>query len=316
MSYYQPKIDPSFWTGRYDASLHDYLFQDIHYLDLSQNKLPYQNHFTLLGFACDTGIQRNQGRPGACLGPNAIRQQLAKLSNPSAIPLMDAGNIENMGNNLEQAQEELAEKVKKILDFGYFPIVLGGGHETAWGHFLGLKQHYLHDKIAILNFDAHFDLRPGQQAHSGSAFRQIHDYLQQRQEPFHYYCCGIQSAANPPSLIQFAKTAKVNYLLAEEIEQNPQDFTWIDHLIQKHDKIYVSICMDVFAASIAPGVSAPQVLGLQAHYVLKALKRLKQSKKVIALDVVELSPPLDIDHQTAKLAAHLIWTYLQSKKQE
>ena len=64
------------------------------------------------------------------------------------------------------------------MSYDFDVIVIGGGHETAWGHFQGLA--HPNKDIAILNFDAHFDLRPlinGQLGSSGTPFRQIHNFL-------------------------------------------------------------------------------------------------------------------------------------------
>src|SRR5690625_3975721 len=59
--------------------------------------------FSLIGFQCDAGVQRNQGRPGAAEGPNAIRQQLASLplTIGESFPVVDIGNIRCFDDNLE-----------------------------------------------------------------------------------------------------------------------------------------------------------------------------------------------------------------------
>jgi formiminoglutamase len=65
---------------------------------------------------------------------------------------------------MEVQQKSLEKAVEKILDFDLFPLVLGGGHEIALGHYNGLLNSKLKEdqnpKIGIINFDAHFDLRP------------------------------------------------------------------------------------------------------------------------------------------------------------
>ena len=65
-------------------------------------------------------------------------------------------------------------------DAGQFPVVLGGGHEVAFGTYLGLarisRSAHPGDRIGILNLDAHFDLRPGPVPSSGTPFRQIAEH--------------------------------------------------------------------------------------------------------------------------------------------
>jgi formiminoglutamase len=311
---YSPLHDRSIWSGRPDALPNEYIYQNMQFLDLNEPAihLAENKNFAILGFKSDAGVQRNLGRPGAKEGPRAFREALAKLPLHKKVNLYDAGNVECSGNDLEAAQCELMSRVADILTLNLSPIVIGGGHETAWGHFQGIAQ-YHRDDIAILNFDAHFDLRPLMEHNlgsSGTPFRQINDFLTLQRKPFHYYCAGIQPFANTRSLFQYAKANHVQYLLAEEINFNPYDLSFIEDIIQSHQHIYVSVCLDVFNAAIAPGVSAPQAMGIMATYVMNALRLLRDSQKVLSLDIVELAPIYDVNMQTAKLAAILLMEYL------
>lgn len=313
--YYVPPQDPTLWSGRKDAAAHEYLFQMIQFLDLNHLKVQHIQlpAFALLGFESDVGVKRNLGRPGACNGPRAFRQVAGGLAMQQALHIYDAGNVCCIDDDLEAAQAMLGQQVAKLLHYNLKPIVIGGGHETAWGHFQGLMQHYRQQEIAILNFDAHFDIRPlidQRWGSSGTAFRQIADDLKKQNRSCHYYCAGIQPFANTHQLFADATKMQIQYLLAETIQQQPNDLSFITDIIQKHQHIYVSICLDVFNAAIAPGVSAPQPLGIQAEYVLTALRLLRRSNKVISLDIVELAPNHDIQQHTAKLAALLLMQYL------
>ena len=299
------------WFGRPDADQQEYVFQVIQMLNLQAQYTPPPQSYSLLGFCSDIGIQRNYGRIGASFGPNAFREIFAKSPIHKPLSIFDAGNIIPRGEELEEAQLFLANLVQELLKRQCLPIVIGGGHETAYGHFLGIQGFYQNEPIAILNFDAHFDLRASNQSSSGTPFRQIHQYLKQKDLPFNYYCAGIQPFSNSRSLFDYAEKNQVQYLLAEQIHHHPDNLAFIEHIIQQHERIYVSICLDVFHCSIAPGVSAPQALGIHFNYVLDALKLLKASEKVVALDIVELSPPHDLQSQTAKLASGLLSHFLK-----
>ena len=98
--------------------------------------------------------------------------------------------------------------------------------------------------------------------------------------------------------------------MASDINANPRDMSFIEKIISKHEKIYVTICLDVFNSQLAPGVSAPQVLGIGFLYVLEAIKILKKSGKVLSLDIAELNPSKDLQNRTAKLSANIIAEYL------
>jgi formiminoglutamase len=308
---------PSFWTGRKDALPSEYLYQRVKILDLSKSHFPKIESidaYALLGFQSDEGVKRNFGNSGAIDGPIFFRKYFSRLPIHSDFDFYDAGDIRCVGSDLESAQEELKQKVAKILHIGLVPVVIGGGHETAWGHYQGIHEHFgTTEPVAILNFDAHFDLRPlidDKFGSSGTPFFQCDKLLKFYGQPFHYYCVGIQRNSNTKSLFEYANSNKVQYHLAEKINENPKDLNFVEKVIDQHEKIYITLCLDVFKASLAPGVSAPQPLGIGAEYVLGALKLLKKSKKVVSMDIVELSPRLDVGDRTAKLASSILMSYL------
>ncbi|KTD16582.1 formimidoylglutamase [Legionella jordanis] len=301
--------DASLWRGRKDSLPGERFFQRVNLINLqSQSLATNQQGIAFLGFCSDEGIRRNEGRPGAKEGPMSIREQLAKLPCHKSKNLIDIGNIVCQGEELELAQSEFAQLIQYAKSSGYKTIAFGGGHEIAWAHYLGLTANY--PKLAIINFDAHFDLRPlkDNQATSGTPFLQIAQYCRQNQLPFNYCCLGIQPVGNTESLFKIADELDVTYLTAEQI--NTKSLAWqiafLDDFLLSHDYIYLTICMDVFAECFAPAVSAPQALGMTPWQALTLLKYILQTGKVVSFDVAELSPPLDQNHKTARLAANLV----------
>lgn len=306
------------WIGRKDSLPGERFFQTIQCIDIQKMGLTRSSEkaFGIIGFCSDVGIQRNLGRPGAASGPDALRHALGKLaSHRNEFQLYDVGNVLVLGDDLEQAQTALSEIIHYLIQNKIHPIVLGGGHETAWGHYQGLVKNNSQLDLGIINFDAHFDLRPlsNSKGNSGTPFRQIALDCQKRKKEFAYYCLGIQPAANTKSLFDYANELKVNYFLAEDLYQKPTSLfiEAITKFCEKHDSIYLSLCLDVFADWVAPGVSAPQPFGLTPWQIIPLLRYLAQSKKVLSLDVVELSPPLDQNNRTAALAAGLISAFIE-----
>lgn len=299
-------------TGRQDE-LAGRFFQVGKPWDLNQ-PAPMQPGIVLLGFACDLGVARNLGRVGAVKGPLACMQQLAKLPVHTKLPIYWAG-ILSVQHQLDDGQQDLALAVKKIQQAGHTPFVIGGGHETAWGHYLGLSAYHETAPFGIVNFDAHFDLRPLPAdgiGHSGTPFLQMALHRQARQQPFFYHCWGIQRTANTKALFETANQLSVAMLLASDITNNPTKLQEaVSQVINSYDAIYLSICLDVFASAHAPGVSAPSPLGLLPQHVLPAIHQLVRSGKVKAIDLVELAPPLDHTEQTIKLAAALVAEVIQ-----
>lgn len=308
------------WTGR---AKDQRLFERIKCIDISKDlPLPStKNSIVLLGFACDEGVIRNQGRKGAKAGPDHLRKALVNSAIHCKVPteIYDAGNVTCDDKNLENAQELLARCVKTLIKAGSTPILIGGGHEIAWGHFQGISEALPKADISIVNIDAHLDLRPkieGKKGSSGTSFMQIAETHRDEGLHFDYTCLGLQRNANSEALLAMAEKLQATTVFADTIHQGGESVcsSLLEEVSIRADKIYLSICLDVFASPYAPGVSAPQVLGLTPWQVLPLVKQLAASGKVIGLDIAELNPNYDRDGRTAQLAAALVTEFIQSLK--
>ncbi|MBF9254864.1 formimidoylglutamase [Pontibacter sp. 172403-2] len=318
---YKPSTNGA-WKGRVDA--HDGALglrwhQAVKLLDLSQN-LPEvsrgQTAFAFLGFCCDEGVRRNQGRVGAAAAPAALRAAMASFAHHllAQVILCDAGDVICTNQNLDEAQEQLGKKVALLLQKGYRPLVLGGGHETAYGHFLGLAQATTQQQLGIINFDAHFDLRSYEkQPSSGTPFLQIAERQIAKGHHFKYNVIGLQEFGNTRILFQTAERLQIKYTLAAEVQCHNLAVLeeQLTGFLAQVDAVYVTIDMDVFAAGYAPGVSAVNPLGLQPEIVVELLRQVARSGKLLSLDVAELNPAYDIDNRTAKLGATLLYYVVQ-----
>ena len=314
MTNYYKRTDLAIWSGRKTTETNAYWYQRINCIDLQEEKLPPlkgQMGFALAGYACEEGVRQNQGRVGAAKGPEAIRKMLATtaLHLDSSVSLIDVGDIVCPNDDLVRTQAALATLVTKILEAGYFPLVLGGGHDIAYGHYLGIKEQAGRANLGILNFDAHFDLRvPADGPNSGTPFYQIAQDLKALNLPFHYLVIGIQKAANTRMLFQTADELGVKYI--ENKEVNWQKIKVLKKQIRTFlndiDQLYLSIDLDVFAVAFAPGVSAASPVGILPELLFELLPEIFQSKKLISLDIAECNPTYDIDNWTARLAARLI----------
>lgn len=308
MSYQAP--DPKAWQGR-RSSTPLYVHQFIQMLPLDRAIPPKAGAHALLGYACDEGVARNQGRVGAKEGPAAFRKALGRLPwhGKNADLLWDAGDLRCDDHNLEATQQALSTSIKELLAAGLSPIVIGGGHDIGFGHYCGLRAHLgPKARIGIINFDAHFDLRtPEPQATSGTPFFQVAKDCQALGLPFDYLCLGIRKDANDASLFECAKDLGARWIehrdpaLASAQALQPT----LDAFLEPVDALYVTVCLDVFSSAYSPGVSAAYPHGMHPEQVFSLLEPMLTSPKRISCDIAELSPPWDRDHQSAKLAAVL-----------
>lgn len=295
------------WQGRFDGDdpLYHRVFQRVS-LEDNYNNIS-ENDFILHGFAVDEGVKRNKGRVGAKDAPDIIRKNAANFPvvNPEFI-LKDFGNVTCEDGNLEQSQTELANKVAEVLKRKGKSIVFGGGHEVTFAHYSGIKKAFPDKKIGIINIDAHFDNRdidPKVGASSGTGFWQI-----AQEGKIHSLHIGIQRNSNTLKLFDTAHQFGMKYLLADELffENLPNIYQKIDDFIAEADVLYLTICMDVFNAAIAPGVSATAYNGIMVDPTfIHWFRHILKNKKLIAMDIAEVNPSLDIAERTARLAASL-----------
>ena len=295
------------WQGRFDGEdpLYHRIFQRVSLENNYDSISP--NDFVLHGFAVDEGVKKNKGRVGAKEAPDIIRKNMSNFPvvNPE-FSLKDFGNINCDDGNLDKSQNELAEKVTEVLKRGGKSFVLGGGHEVTFAHYSGIRKAFPQSKVGIINIDAHFDNREpevGIGASSGTGFWQI-----AQEGEINSLHIGIQKNSNTLKLFDIAHQFGMKYILADELffENLPNIYQKIDEFLAGVDVLYLTICMDVFNAAIAPGVSATAYNGIMAdsafmHY----FKHILKSEKLIAMDIAEVNPSLDIAERTARLAASL-----------
>ncbi len=274
---------------------------------------PQDARVVLLGFPSDEGVRLNGGRPGAAQGPEKIRAALRPLT-PDArcfdafVDLVehtaDLGDVAVTGD-VEQDQERLGRAVAPHLQRGAMPIILGGGHETAYGHFLGYVE--ARQAVTILNWDAHPDVRPRKDGrpHSGSSFRLALEHPSG--------CC--RGYAVEGLLPQSTALAHLRYIEAQGGTARWRADAGPEHIQRVYEALegrcMTTFDLDAVDQSFAPGVSAPAVGGFMAAEWLRAAEEAGRCPEVRSVDVSECNPRFDVDGHTARLAAFTVWHVLR-----
>ena len=267
----------------------------------------------LLGFPVDKGVVRNGGRPGAADAPDRLRQWLYRMT-PDARRhgafvdllrhMVDLGDLSANGS-LATLQTTLGEFLAPHLQAGRVPITLGGGHETAYGHFLGYVE--AERDVSILNWDAHTDVRsPVEgQPHSGSPFRQALQHPSGRCR--HYAVAGLLPHSTAPAHLHFVDEHNGRYLWSDDLSRDAVDSLYA----RATAPLMVTFDLDALDQTHAPGVSAPAAGGLSQNLWLHAAYQAGRSPKVTSIDIVELNPNVDVDDRTARLAALTVMQILR-----
>lgn len=266
----------------------------------------------LVGFPTDEGVRRNGGRAGSASAPAELRRWLHRLT-PDArdgtrfVTLLehtaDLGDVALTGN-LDADQSTLGEVVAGQLRLGRFVIILGGGHETAYGHFLGYAIAKL--RPSILSWDQHADVRPlrDRLAHSGSPFRQAIEHPTRTLRS--YTVAGLQPQSVAVAHVEYVRRHG-RALFCDEV--TPTVMRELYATLQAPGM--VSFDMDAVDQAHAPGVSAPATGGFGVAQWLQFAYEAGRHAAVRSCDVSEFNPMLDRDGQTGRLAALTVWHTLR-----
>ncbi|EAS43010.1 arginase [Photobacterium profundum] len=289
----------------------------------------------LFGVASDLSLGRFRGRLSDSDGPESICRALKKEYKGSpSFPLYDAGIIDELdGLEFNELQALQYQKIVGFFEKGHFPVVLGGGHEISISSYQALSDyvnqpkhiaHQVHDnneekgrqaRVGVINFDAHFELRPTLSPKVGSVFHSIASYCTEHHRPFHYLGLGICNRTNSQSSFEYAEQLGCHWLLDKEMTMRNKKIVQnkIDRFLSEVDYIHISFDLSVFSATVASGVNLSRVQGVEWSIIEYALKRIISSGKVKILDVVELNPEFDYEDQTARIAAKVVSTVISKQ---
>ncbi len=296
------------WRGRVDGTTADVLrwHQSIQLFDLRK---PLEHCFDpticFIGYASDLGVRVNEGRAGAAEGPARIRSRMASLPSLEGLTLLECGDVV-AADTVLATQEALAAVVERVVRAGALPLILGGGHDCAFGHFLGVARANS-TPPACVNFDAHLDLRPiGEHGpHSGTPYTQVWEWCKAHSASFRYAALGIQRLGNTSLLFTRAEQAGATLVDADGFALDMIDVVMeaVNDAVDDAE-ICLSVDLDVFASSYAPAVSAPTAMGIAPDAAFRrVLRGMLSCGRVRGVEIVELCPPLDTDDRTARLAA-------------
>ena len=282
--------------------------------ELVQFKPPSSPSLGILGYPDDEGIRRNGGRAGAALGPHHIRRVLYKMTPAQKnLSFWDHGDLDLTGS-LEDRHETAKRSAKELLNQGHRLLSFGGGHDygycDGWAFLEWAKSQK--EKPLIINFDAHMDVRPLDRGITSGTpfFRLLNEF-----SGFDLVEIGIQSQCNSMNHIQWAKDRGVRILHFEDFLVSAKSLTeyvteQIPDLIIKRRPTFLSVDIDAFSWPYAIGASQSWPLGIEPQQFFPLLQILTQRLDVKSLGIYEVSPPLEMDFGTSKLAALIAHRFL------
>lgn len=266
--------------------------------------------FVIAGYPDDAGIKINGGRLGASHAPDVIRKYLYKmtpsyLASSAPSSLIDFGNL-NLNAELEARHEDARKFAAECMRKGAKWIALGGGHDYGYSDTAAFCESLSSGETPlVINFDAHLDVRPIDKGFSSGTpfFRLLSEFPK-----IDFLEIGIQGQCNSKSHVQWLEERGGKILSIEEIRSSGESFAtrvfkFLEPYIAKKRKAFLSIDIDAFSSSDAPGCSQSWATGFRAEEFFSVYQVLLKRLDVSGIGIYEVSPPLDQDDRTSKLAA-------------
>lgn len=256
--------------------------------------------FVLIGVADESG--NKSPRTGSKRGPDAIRKvayercvfkRKGTFSFAQASPVSIKQKIHDYGN----VEKKKLGKVIEVLK-GKIPIVLGGDHSITAEV---LKQF---PDVTVLYFDAHEDIISSLHGYYGSVLTDSEINLGT--------CFQIGVREKTIEELKHIKKESLGFISAETCHEKGMDFVWKEIQNKVTGKVYISVDLDVFDPSFAPGVAHPSPGGLDYYDVLFLLKKILKEYYVVGFDIMELTPGYDHDQRTAHLATKLLLEMIEN----
>ncbi len=273
----------------------------------------------LWGYPDDEGIVMNGGRPGAKMAPDSIRQVFYKttpgLGFTQLPKIVDLGNVDvskPLSDRHERGRALARAACEKQISF----LSLGGGHDYGYSDTCGFLDTFAGkslEKPLVINLDAHLDVRPLDKGHhSGTPFRRA---LTEFPFEFEFFEIGLQPQCNSKDHWQWALDQGAHILPYDQVKGHSLvSKTQSELEMYRGRPTFLSVDIDSFASSEAPGCSAPWPTGLEIRYFTELLEWLQSHLDVRGMGIYEVSPPLDEGNKTSRLAALIAFYYLKNIK--
>ncbi len=283
-------------------------------------RLPIIKDLSKLDY-CITGIPWDGGttnRPGARHGPREIRNasSLVRLYHPVSLKspydkfkVADIGDCPVNPADLKDSLSKIENFYNKISKSKTIPISIGGDHLVTLPILRGIQNN---KPFGIFQFDSHSDTWDsyfgGFKYTHGTPFRRaIEENLI---DPKKYVILGLRGSLYDPNDLKWAKDQGVTIITIDEYyEIGFEKCIEKIYNVLKGTKTYFTFDIDGIDPTFAPGTGTPEVGGFsvrEAQMIIRALNNLD----FIGGDVVEVSPPFDLNNMTSHVAATIAFEML------
>ena len=287
-------------------------------------------HVVILACPQDEGVRRNGGRLGAAQAPAEIRRALYKLSinQIESVRLFDLGDTV-IRPTLEATHDLHAVLMRQLVADGKRVIVLGGGNDISYPDCASLispppgegvregQGVRASERVIAINLDTHFDVRADTPRNSGTPYRQLIE--EGFVVPENFYEIGSHPFANSPIYERYLQDKGAHVIALTDLRRAGIEETFSSVLsspsplpspLVGEGVLFWGFDLDVVRAADAPGVSAPNPIGMTADEFCQIASIAGRDPRTRIVEFTEVNPNYDIDGRTARLTAIAIWHVL------
>ncbi|WCK54541.1 agmatinase family protein [Aneurinibacillus sp. Ricciae_BoGa-3] len=233
----------------------------------------------------------------------------------TAMQVVDLGDVRQHVTDIARSHQNIKEAMiqMRLSHPHALPIMLGGDHSVTAMLVKGWKESHLGERIGILQFDTHFDLRSldDNGPTNGTPIRNLIDSGTVKGS--NVWNIGLHGFYNARSLKEYADQMGVHYVTLNQARKQgiaSTVGTALANLSREVDTIYLTVDMDVLDIGCAPGAPASTPGGMQTYELFDAVYETSLHKKVKAMDIVCLDPMKDVAGSTIKAGVHTMLTFL------
>ncbi|TBW28571.1 formimidoylglutamase [Gramella sp. KN1008] len=293
--------------------------------DLENNSARY----VVLGIPEDIGVRANHGKPGTSKAWQSLLAALANIqvnrfNDPENLVLLGeldckkfmdkAANIDasdpnyhiKLGDLIKEIDQLVAELVEKIISSGKIPILIGGGHNNAYGNIKGAAK-ATGDPVNVINIDAHTDLRQLEHRHSGNGF----SYAIEGQYLCKYAVFGLHKNYTPEYIFkEMDFSENMNYHLLEDLLRFPDEINRrFKECIETIDNSKFGFELDCDAIANFPS-SAKSPAGFSVNQIRNFISMASKNKNCCYFHICEAAPDETSAVQIGKTLSYFISDFI------
>lgn len=174
---------------------------------------------------------------------------------------------------------------KKAAQLGKLPFVLGGEHTVSYGAVMGVVDAFPGERIGIVQFDAHADLR---ESYEGSIWSHACVMKRLVDEGLPLMQLGVRALSLDEQGVRDQFPGQIHYLDARDLCRNPQHSFDLPEYFP--EKVYITVDIDGLDGAIMPATGTPVPGGIGWWQCLDLLTCVAKQRRVVGLDLVEYAP--------------------------